>query len=190
MRAALFLFLLLTAVASQAQPVAPESRSVLIEEALSDGPSNWQQVGMVAGGAAGSVLLVTAASPTAATVPGIVLTVVMLPVGSALGVHLAGRALGVEGSFQRALIGATVGSVIGIGTLTGLVLASEQLPLPEGGCDFVCPATLLAVAVGAGVAVAVPAFAAASQYPIRVAPIPLATPTGDRAPGLSLRLAL
>lgn len=190
MRALVPLLFLLIATASWAQPVAPEPGLILSEGALADGPSNWQRVGMIAGGAAGSVILVTAASPTAATVPGIVLTVAMLPVGSALGVHLAGRIVGVDGSLGRGLVGATVGSVVGVGALVGLVVASEQLPIPESGCEFVCPATLFAVAVGTGIAVVAPALAASLRYPVHVAPVPLAAPTGERMAGLSVRVGL
>jgi hypothetical protein len=139
-------------------------------------PPAAQRAALVAGGVVGGVVLVAVVSPTAATALGLVLTAAALPVGAAGGVHLAGRALGLEGSFQSGVGRATLGFGVAVAAASALVWASGLVPGSDGPCDVACTPQLVAGAAGV--------------VTVFVGPAALAAPTGERALGLRLRVGL
>ena len=153
-------------------------------------PTPLQSAALVAAGAAGSVVLVAVTSPTAATPPGLVLTATALPVGAAGGVHLAGRALGLDGSFRSGLERAALGAGVALAGATALWWGSALVPGSDGPCDVFCTPQLVAAAGGVALIVVLPAAFAARGYAVPVQPAVLTAPEGERALGLSLRVGL
>ena len=121
---------------------------------------------------------------------GVALVVVAYPAGMALGTLLASEALGLDAVPLEVVTDAALGVVVGaaagvaVGGATGLIISG----LSDGDDD----GNLGAVLLGGGVALLTGGIVSArfASRRVRAAPAMLTAPTGERAPGLSLTVAL
>jgi hypothetical protein len=158
-----------------------------------DAPTDAQRAFLVAGGATGGVALVAVVWPLAAWEPGVWATAAALPVGAAVGTHLAGRLVGLEDAFAPTLGRSTAGALAGFGcaVVVGAAVAKTARALgSDEGCGFICPSEALGAGIGAGLLVVTPAVFAAHGYGAAAAPAALRTPTGETALGATVSLTL
>lgn len=181
MRTATLVLLVLVAGGAVAQPQAAPP---------ADRPSLFESTSMIVGGAAGTVLLLSLA-PGGDGAAETLWVAAAIPVSAAGGVHLAGRALGLEGSFRASVLRAAAGAATGVAVGGALLWASGAFPDDAESCGLVgCAPELVAYSAGAALVVVLPATFASLGYSVPVRPAVLAAPEGERALGLSLRIGM
>ena len=143
----------------------------------------------VAGGASAAALTAWVLYPASNTRVGAAVTALAYPLGVAASVVLVSRAEGLDASFDDVLVDAAVG--VPVGAVAGLVAGGAvggAVFLVTGPQDYnVLP---VLVGLGVGTVVAVATSGAYATRGVRVAPAVLATPTGQRTPGVTLQIGL
>lgn len=197
MRAVILFFALVTASASAqdvtvsavfAEPdLVVADGYAAVDMAVRSAPTPSEQLVLYLSGAAGGVL-----SPAILgnTLNEGWLTIVSIPVGSALGVHVASQAYGLEGGFAGALGNATLGFGLGVaaGGLATFAICGGGVACTPGSVRL--GAVLLSTAA---LATLTPGLVAAYRrigLNARVEPTLAIDISGETVPALSLRIGL
>ncbi len=172
-------FLLAVLFASSAAAQTPDSTATRRRAPSAD---------LVLGGAAAgatAVLLTTLAMRAGGVSEGArSATIFLYPIGAAVGVTYLGRRNGRSGTFRGAALGAVRGTLVAAG---GVLLVGYGLGKVLSASDDNNPVILAGLAV---MLIAPPYAAAAGYNASDVQPVVLVGPDGERAAGLSLRIAL